>query len=57
MKHFCTAGKVQPDIHYCLSPLQGMNRAELHALIEAQVLHPACSAANRKNQLFTVWGM
>ena len=42
MKQFCTAGPVQADIYYCLSPLQRMDRDELFGLIEARkyfILH------------------
>lgn len=42
MKHFCTAGPVQPDIHYVLPPLDRIDRDEILALIEARkyfILH------------------
>ena len=42
MKHFNTTGAVQPDIHYCLPPLERINTAEVLRLIAARkyfVLH------------------
>ncbi|MEP7340870.1 MAG: ATP-binding protein [Acidobacteriota bacterium] len=42
MKFFNTAGPIKPDIHYCLPPLERMNKEELLSLIAAEkyfVLH------------------
>jgi Cdc6-like AAA superfamily ATPase len=42
MKFFNTAGPIQPDINYCLSPLERLNKEELLGLISARkyfVLH------------------
>jgi hypothetical protein len=42
MKQFNTAGAVKPDIHYCIPPLERIDKDEIHALIAAQkyfVLH------------------
>lgn len=42
MKHFCTAGPVQVDIHYALSPFDRLNYANILSLIEARkyfILH------------------
>ncbi|MBL8233428.1 MAG: hypothetical protein JNL98_33335 [Bryobacterales bacterium] len=36
MKHFCTAGPVQADIHYVLPPLERVNREEILGLVEAR---------------------
>ncbi len=42
MKHFNTTGAVQPDIHYCIPPLERINTEEILGLIAARkyfVLH------------------
>jgi hypothetical protein len=42
MKYFNTAGAIQPDIHYCIPPLERINTEELLRLIAARkyfVLH------------------
>ncbi|MBX3276455.1 MAG: ATP-binding protein [Acidobacteria bacterium] len=42
MKHFSTAGAIQPDIHYCIPPLERINTKEILDLIAERkyfVLH------------------
>ena len=36
MRHFCTAGPIQADIHYFIPPVERINRAEMFELIDAR---------------------